>query len=367
VLVSSLHAWWTTGPYTEHEDLTARAIDIAEQRWPGMAAELEANRDQIVQGSHDEDFGSDTLYGNASDYSAYSPTVPDAWWPTAQLHLNVLQWNRAGQNPWSWNVALSLHGTDMPLAWLALGHVIHNLEDLYVPAHPFFGPHGLGTSGLVENHSWPLFFDNFEQYSEVTADELSRADVNRIPVDVPTPESLMILAARFSTSDQESLGFFPSRYYAPPESAGDWGRYRPFPYEDHPSGKDEVDNDVANAWSRFLVPRCVEQVAGLIRLFYTLTPHDVILPASITVRPSPFRGSATVRYVLSMPCPVSVTITDRSGRLLRSLFNGLQSAGVHEIVWDGCDQQGRSQPAGTCFCILRYGKASKVRPFLKLP
>jgi len=228
ILVALLPAlafgWWTWGPYPEHEDLTNKAVDIAILRWPEMTDELNPYRDQIMQGSHDEDFGEDTLYGASTDYSGYNPQVPGAWWPTAQLPLNALQWIRAWQNPYSWDAALTLYGTHPAEAYLALGHVVHNLEDLFVPAHSFIAPHGSGTSGLVENHSWPLYFDNFEQYDEVTANELGRADPNRIPEDVFEPESLMRRAAVFATTDQESLNYYPNQYYTAPDAPGDWGK-----------------------------------------------------------------------------------------------------------------------------------------------
>jgi hypothetical protein len=343
-----VQAWWTFWPYTEHEDLTDRAIDIAIQRWPEMTAEVEAYRDEIVQGSHDEDFGEDTLYGSSSDYSGYSLAVPGAWWPTAQLPLNALQWIRAWQNPYSWDLALLRHGSNLSQAYLTLGHVIHNLEDLFVPAHSHISPHGLGTSGLVENHSWPLYFDNFEQYCEVTANELNRSDPNRIPDARQSPETLMIQASLFATADQESLAYYPSHYFAPPDNPGGWGRYRPYPYQGYPCGQDRIDNNLANAWSLFIVPRCVEHTAALIRLFFELT-HTAL--EETTVRSSRRPGPAPMIFRSALPIPAvsragAIRIADVRGRVVRSLT---PSAGTN---WDGTDQNGRDLPAGRYFVLF---------------
>jgi hypothetical protein len=366
-------AWWTWGPYPEHEDLTSKAVDIAIVRWPEMTTELNQYRDRIVQGSHDEDFGEDTLYGASTDYSGYNPQVPEAWWPTAQLPLNALQWTRAWQNPYSWDAALSLYGTNLGAAYLALGHVAHNLEDLYVPAHSFIAPHGSGTSGLVENHSWPLYFDNFEQYDEVTENELGRADPNRIPEDITAPETLMTRAAVFATTDQESLGYYPNQYYAAPDYAGDWGKYRPYPYEGYPCGEDRIDNGLANAWSLFIVPRCVEGNAALLRLFFVLN-HTGIKQApgfppramKIAAEPSVFRGWTEIRYQAPAEQNVLVLIADAAGRTVKVLLRERVSPGARSLIWSGDDSSGAPVPAGRYFCVLQGENQRQVSRLVKL-
>lgn len=356
LLPGLVFGWWTWGPYPEHENLTGKAIDIAIQRWPEMSSELNAYRSQIVQGSHDEDFGEDTLYGSSSDYSGYSPSVPAAWWPTAQLRLNAQQWIRAWQNPYSWDAALNLYSSNPAAAYLSLGHVIHNLEDLFVPAHSFIAPHGLGTSGLVENHSWPLYFDNFEQYCEVTANELNRADPNRIPEARSSPETLMIQAALFATTDQESLSYYPNQYYAPPAYAGDWGKYRPYPSGGYPCGRDQIDNSLANAWSLFIVPRCVEHTAALIRLYWELT-HTALEEVGsqvnvmrFAVSPNPFR-TMTELHLPRTTGDFRLILRDVTGKVIRSWKTGSNHAG--RIVWDGTDEDGKAVPTGIYYAEYR--------------
>lgn len=55
-----------------------------------MAAEIDAWRDQMLSGIHDEDFDEDETNGSYSDYSGYCVAVPGAWWSTAHRHLNAI-------------------------------------------------------------------------------------------------------------------------------------------------------------------------------------------------------------------------------------------------------------------------------------
>lgn len=259
-------AWWDLWPNEEHQAMISRSVDICAERFPEMAAEITACRSRLMAGAHDEDFDSDEVNGSYCDYSGYCPALPRAWWPTARRPLNALQWVHDPLNPNNWSTALNTYQSSKNTAYYMLGHIIHNLQDLFVPAHSHISPHGTGTAGLVENHSWPGYFDKFEQWCEVTEAELSLAQASRIP-DVCL-ESLMVRAARFSATDNDTAGFRPSEYYAPPDTIGGWGRYRPYPSGGYPCGRDRIDNNLANRWSRHLVPACCEYGAGAIRQFY---------------------------------------------------------------------------------------------------
>jgi hypothetical protein len=250
---------------------------------------------------------------------------------------------------------------------------MHNLEDLFVPAHSFIAPHGSGTSGLVDNHSWPLYFDNFEQYDEVTENELGRADPNRIPEAYQTPETLMIQASLYVTSDQDSLGYYPGTYYAAPDFAGDWGKYRPYPYNGYPCGEDMIDNGIANTWSLFIVPRCVESNAALIRLFWELT-HTAVAETPVaaagrltfSAAPNPFSSRVTLRIANSTRhTPLSaLVIRDASGRRIRELR--MTAGDAQSVVWNGTDDLGRAVPAGVYYCQSAGAECSEVRPIVKL-
>lgn len=318
-LAGTAAGWWDMWPYYEHQGLLGRTIDICAERYPDMAAELAGCRSQLLAGVHDEDFDSDEVNGSYSDYSGYCVAVPETWWPTARRQLNAIQWVHDAGNPNNWPAAVLAYPSHRADAYYMLGHILHNLQDLFVPAHAHISPHGLGTSGLVENHSWPAYFDNFEQYCEVTANELNRARADRIPE--ASLDTLMVRAATFAATDVESAGFLPSLYYAPPDQPGGWGRYRPYPSGGYPCGRDRIDNNLANSWSLWVVPACCEITAASIRAFYlecNPTGNAAAHPTAVLTLavPSPVRPGATL---LSSPQPVAVQLVAADGRIAASL------------------------------------------------
>jgi hypothetical protein len=324
LLAGPAFAWWDFSPYTEHQDLMSRSIDIVAERYPDMAAEVTAYRDQLLSGTHDEDFDSDETNGSYSDYSGFSVAVPGAWWPTATRPVNAIQWVHDYQNPNYWDAAVAAYGPNRSDAYYKLGHILHNLQDLFVPAHAHISPHGSGTSGLVENHSWPLYFDNFEQYSEVTDNELNLAQPARIPE--AELDTLMVTAATFSSTDNDTAAFYPSQYFAQPDAPGGWGRYKPYPSGGYPCGNDRIDNDLANAWSLYIVPRCCEVAAGAIRAFYvacnpTATEEPQALPAPVPKLrlSSPVRPGSPIR-IAGLNVPATITLLDISGRTVARLL-----------------------------------------------
>ncbi|MEL7360957.1 MAG: T9SS type A sorting domain-containing protein, partial [Bacteroidota bacterium] len=60
---------------------------------------------------------------------------------------------------------------------------------------------------------------------------------------------------------------------------------------------------------------------------------DAALPAALVldaVFPNPVRDAATVRYALSTPAAVRLTVTDVLGRTMLTRAEGMQPAGEHE-------------------------------------
>lgn len=80
--------------------------------------------------------------------------------------------------------------------------------------------------------------------------------------------------------------------------------------------------------------------------------------------PNPLTSATSLRFVLSpsaAKAPVSLTIVDASGRLVRSLVSGAREVGVQEATWDGHNAQGDAAPAGLYFAVLKTadGEASQ--------
>jgi len=92
-------------------------------------------------------------------------------------------------------------------------------------------------------------------------------------------------------------------------------------------------------------------------------------PAGLTVSiPNPFRSSTDLEFRLAAPSAVGLSLSDPSGRVVRTLaFGRMLPAGVHSLHWDGRDDGGREVPAGIYYARLRVngrsfaGKAVRVR------
>jgi len=81
----------------------------------------------------------------------------------------------------------------------------------------------------------------------------------------------------------------------------------------------------------------------------------------LTNSPNPFNPGTMVVYALDRGDWVRVAVYDLSGRLVRLLMNGPQSAGDHAVRWDGKDETGQSSSAGEYVCVLESGNRRESR------
>ncbi len=65
--------------------------------------------------------------------------------------------------------------------------------------------------------------------------------------------------------------------------------------------------------------------------------------------PNPFNPSTTVRFGLSQPGNVRVTIFNARGQHIRTLVSGTMQAGNHTVVWNGTDDHNRPVSSGIYF------------------
>jgi hypothetical protein len=68
--------------------------------------------------------------------------------------------------------------------------------------------------------------------------------------------------------------------------------------------------------------------------------------------PNPFNPGTAIRYSLSKTQGVRLAIYDVQGRLVRSLVNRVEPAGIHEAAWEGRDNDGRPAASGIYFVRL---------------
>jgi hypothetical protein len=68
--------------------------------------------------------------------------------------------------------------------------------------------------------------------------------------------------------------------------------------------------------------------------------------------PNPFNPSTTIRYELSSLQSIELAIFDVRGRLVRSLYTGVKSEGLHEELWAGIDERGATVASGVYYVRL---------------
>lgn len=76
------------------------------------------------------------------------------------------------------------------------------------------------------------------------------------------------------------------------------------------------------------------------------TPQIPLKTGITSIFPNPFNPDAFFEYHLESASPVSFSIYDKRGRIIRRLEAGTQNAGTHRLHWDGMDGRGISCPTG---------------------
>ncbi len=83
--------------------------------------------------------------------------------------------------------------------------------------------------------------------------------------------------------------------------------------------------------------------------------------------PNPARGPVRVNFELRSAGPVTATVLDVSGRVVRSLLSGPCPAGTTLLTWDGRDGEGRKLAAGIYFVRIASTEYRASRRVILLP
>ncbi len=93
--------------------------------------------------------------------------------------------------------------------------------------------------------------------------------------------------------------------------------------------------------------------------------NDDTAPAVATVLtgiyPNPFNPRTIIEFEVAAAEPVELAIFDLRGRLLRIVASGVQSAGHHEVPWNGTDNAGLPLATGAYFCRLKTPHGCQTR------
>ncbi len=100
-----------------------------------------------------------------------------------------------------------------------------------------------------------------------------------------------------------------------------------------------------------------EVLHGPIAVLTKTRPNAYVLQQNY---PNPFNPTTSIAYALKDAGPVKVRVFNIRGQLLRELVNGVQTAGQHNVMWDGCDANGSQVPSGTYLCTMEAGNYRAV-------
>lgn len=81
--------------------------------------------------------------------------------------------------------------------------------------------------------------------------------------------------------------------------------------------------------------------------------------ATLLVRPGLARDNALINYTIATAADVRLEIYDNTGRRIRTLVQGLNFGGGHNLVWDGTDDDGRRVAAGVYLVRLAAGNIAR--------
>lgn len=93
----------------------------------------------------------------------------------------------------------------------------------------------------------------------------------------------------------------------------------------------------------------------------TAGPHAFGLDRNL---PNPFHPTTTIRFSLAQEGQARLAVFDVAGRRVRTLVDGMRSAGSHAATWDGRNEAGRPCPSGVYLYRLDAGDRSDTRKML---
>jgi hypothetical protein len=97
--------------------------------------------------------------------------------------------------------------------------------------------------------------------------------------------------------------------------------------------------------------------------------QEIKIPDSFSLEqnyPNPFNPSTRIIYNLPNSCQVSLKIYRIEGELIRTIKDEYQSAGRHEVLWDGKNEQGAAVSSGVYFYTLYADEFVKARKMVLL-
>ena len=89
--------------------------------------------------------------------------------------------------------------------------------------------------------------------------------------------------------------------------------------------------------------------------------ESIVGTTRLVSTPNPFSANTTIRYLVPRNGPVTLTVYDTRGRLVRTLAQGHHERGTWRVHWDGLDGSGRRVGNGVYFVNLNVAGESSSR------
>jgi len=85
---------------------------------------------------------------------------------------------------------------------------------------------------------------------------------------------------------------------------------------------------------------------------------------TMSLSPNPMNPSTTISFALPQSAFVRLLVFDARGRLVRTLMDGTQAAGAHDVVWNGRTDGGAQVASGAYFARLETGYGNLVQKLI---
>ena len=82
--------------------------------------------------------------------------------------------------------------------------------------------------------------------------------------------------------------------------------------------------------------------------------------------PNPFNPTTTISFGIPVQSRVELTVYNIRGRKVKTLVDDIMSAGFHEVVWDGTNQQDKKVSSGVYFYKLKSEDITETRKMILL-
>ncbi|KQC10331.1 MAG: hypothetical protein APR54_12115 [Candidatus Cloacimonas sp. SDB] len=89
---------------------------------------------------------------------------------------------------------------------------------------------------------------------------------------------------------------------------------------------------------------------------------EIVYPFKLMANhPNPFNPTTMIKYSIPDDSPVELAIYNIKGQKIKTLIDGWQSKGLHDVLWDGKDNNDKSVASGIYFYKINFNNKTDIR------